>query len=183
MPPAKSKTSHDDAKSETASVKNQNGHGSNNHHQTNGKLRRVASSTGSQLRDVTSVNGNGSTTAPAAPVSQPTTAPGLQWSTFDRDVLHDYRREHRLDTPTAFANSYHQWVLSRPGIGLRSPTMARKQEYRRQSKDDLAKVVRKHFNGVGIQENDAIVGFLHKVRNPGVVKRRNKNAPHSTPLP
>ncbi|KAI0020954.1 hypothetical protein F4780DRAFT_739574 [Xylariomycetidae sp. FL0641] len=176
MPPAKSKAhqnNHDDTKSETASAKERNGHGSNNH-----KMRRVGSSTGSQAP----VNGTTSAAAPA--VSQPTQAPGLQWSAFDRDVLHDYRREHRLDTPTAFAHSYHHWVLSQPGIGLRSPTMARRFPHRRQTKEDLAKVVKKHFNGVGMQENDVIVSFLHKVRNPGVVKiKRNKLAPHSSPLP
>ncbi|KAI1336308.1 hypothetical protein F5Y15DRAFT_395232 [Xylariaceae sp. FL0016] len=182
MPSAKSKTNHDDGKSDTTSVKERNGHGHGpKDHRTNGKLQRVASSTGSNLKDASAVNG--SSAAPAAPpVSQPT--PGLRWSTFDRDVLHEYRREHRLATPTAFANSYHHWVLSQPGIGLLSPTMARKQAYRRQSKEDLTKVVRKHFNGVGVQENDVIVGFLHKVRNPGVTKpRRNKLAPHSSPLP
>ncbi|KAI1415754.1 hypothetical protein F5Y13DRAFT_135910 [Hypoxylon sp. FL1857] len=181
MPPAKSKANHDDSKSETASVKDRNGHGSN-HHQSNGKLRRVASSTGSQLRDVTAVNGN-SSTAPA-PVSQPGHAPGLQWRSFDRDVLHDYRRKYLLSTPTAFANPYHHWVLSRPGIGLRSPTMARKQEYRRQSKEELTKAVRKHFNSIGVQETDVIVDFVHKVRNPGISKiKRNKDLPHSSPLP
>lgn len=62
--------------------------------------------------------------------------------------------------------------------------MARRADYRRQSKDDLAKVVRKHFNGLGIQENDVVVGFLHKVRNPGIARpKRNKLAPHSSPLP
>ncbi|KAI1498706.1 hypothetical protein F5X99DRAFT_392374 [Biscogniauxia marginata] len=186
MPPAKSKLNHDDSKPETASVKERNGNGSNNHnHQTNGKMRRVGSSTGSQLRDANATNGSSSIAPPTAQaVSQPAHTLGLRWSSFDRDVLHDYRREHRLDTPTAFANSYHYWVLSRPGIGLRSPTMARRQEHRRQSKEDLTKAVRRHFNGMGIQENDVIVGFLHKIRNPGVVKiKRNKNAPHSSPLP
>ncbi|KAI0593848.1 hypothetical protein F4775DRAFT_471901 [Biscogniauxia sp. FL1348] len=185
MPPAKSKSNHDDSKPDTASVKERNGHGANHHHQTNGKMRRVGSSTGSQLRDAHTTNGSSSTAPPAAqPVTQPTNTPGLRWASFDRDVLHDYRREYRLDTPTAFSNSYHYWVLSRPGIGLRSPTMARRQEYRRQSKEDLTKAVRKHFNDVGIQENDVIVSFLHKVRNPGVVRvKRNKNAPHSSPLP
>lgn len=74
MPPAKSKANHDDSKSETASVKDRNGHGTN-HHQSNGKLRRVASSTGTQLRDVTATNGGSSTTA--APTSQPSHAPGV----------------------------------------------------------------------------------------------------------
>jgi len=186
--PVKPKPNHDDAKSETASVKN--GQGSNNHPSI-GKLRRVGSSTGTQLRDATAVNGSSTTAAPvpvpapAATTSQtPNASSGLKWSSFDRDVLHEYRREHRLDTPTAFSNSYHHWVLSRPGIGLRSPTMARKREIRRQSKEDLTNVVRKHFNGQGVQENDVIVGFLHKVRNPGITKpKRDKNLPHSSPLP
>ncbi|KAI1482623.1 hypothetical protein F4774DRAFT_370266 [Daldinia eschscholtzii] len=181
MPPAKSKANHDDAKSETASVKDRNGHGSNHNH-SNGKLRRVGSSTGSQLRDVTSVNGGSSTASTSA--SQPNHTPGLQWPSFDRDVLHDYRRKYLLHTPTAFANPYHHWVLSRPGIGLRSPTMARRLEYRRQSKESLTKAVRKHFNALGVQETDVIVDFVHKVRNPGVGKiKRNKEAPHSSPLP
>lgn len=183
MAPAKSKANHDDSKSETASVKEAKDHKSNNHH-ANGKLRRVASSNGSNLRDVTMANGQSSTATTAPPVTQPANVPGLKWSSFDRDVLHDYRREYSLDTPTAFSNTYHHWVLSRPGVGMHSPTMARKQEYRRQTKDELAKVVRKHFNGLGIQENEVVVSFLHKVRNPGVVKpRRNKLAPHSSPMP
>ncbi|KAH8166259.1 hypothetical protein CIB48_g2015 [Xylaria polymorpha] len=183
MPPAKSKVNHEDAKSDTASLKERNGHGAkDSHHKSNGKLQRVASSTGSQLREATSAKGLTATTT--APASQPTTTPGLQWSTFDRDVLHEYRREHRLATPTAFSSSYRYWVLSQSHVGLRSPTMARRAQFRRQSKDDLAKAVRRHFNDVGIQENDVIVEFLHKVRNPGVVKpRRNKEAPHSSPLP
>ncbi|KAH9897226.1 hypothetical protein F4778DRAFT_744840 [Xylariomycetidae sp. FL2044] len=181
MPPAKSKQNQDDEKSETSSLKDRNGHGSNSHH-ANGKLRRVGSSTGSQLKDVTNVNG--SSAATTAPASQPASSSGLQWSAFERDLLHDYRREYRLETPTAFSNSYHHWVLSRPGIGLRSPTMARRAEFRRQSKDELTKVVRKHFNGLGVQENDVIVNFLHRVKNPGVSKvRRNKDTPHSSPLP
>lgn len=43
--------------------------------------------------------------------------------------------------------------------------MVRKRAARRQSKDTLALAVRKHFNGVGIQENDVIVDFISKVRS------------------
>lgn len=43
--------------------------------------------------------------------------------------------------------------------------MIRRRQARRQSKDHLALAVRKHFNGVGIQENDVIVDFIYKVRN------------------
>ncbi|KAI1162419.1 hypothetical protein F5B18DRAFT_384424 [Nemania serpens] len=182
MPPAKLKANHDETKSDTASLKERNGHGPKDAHKPNGKLQRVASSTGSQSKEAASAKGP--TNATAAPVTQPTSTPGLQWSTFDRDILHEYRREHRLDTPTAFSSSYRYWVLSQSNIGLRSPTMARRAQFRRQSKEDLAKAVRSHFNGVGIQENDVIVDFLHKVKHPRVVKpRRNKELPHSSPLP
>ncbi|KAI0404168.1 hypothetical protein F4802DRAFT_568180 [Xylaria palmicola] len=181
MPPAKSKAL-DDAKSDTTSLKERNGHGPKDAHKQNGKLQRGASSMGSQLKDATSAKG--STAAATAAESQPAIPPGLQWSTFDRDVLHEYRREHRLNTPTAFSSSYRHWVMSQSQIGLLSPTMARRPPFRRQSKDDLVKAVRRHFNDVGVQENDVIVDFLHKVRNPGVTKpKRNKDKPHSSPLP
>ncbi|KAI1264217.1 hypothetical protein F5Y18DRAFT_88264 [Xylariaceae sp. FL1019] len=183
MPPAKSKAAnHDDAKSETPSLKDRNGHGPNGSHKTTSKMQRIASSTGSQLKEATSASSV--TTAPATNGSHTQIAPGLKWATFDRDVLHDYRREHQLDTPTAFSSSYHHWVLSQSYIGVRSPTMARQAQYRRQNKDDLTKVVRRHFNGVGVQENDVIVDFLHKVKHPGIKKpRKSKEAPHSSPLP
>ncbi|KAJ1331758.1 histone deacetylase complex subunit SAP30 [Microdochium nivale] len=190
----KSKPGQDDSKSETPNVKERNGTGSRST-----KMSRGASAMGSNTKDkdkdTNGINGDkagsgvqrnaaSQTTTSAITSSVASVPAGLQWSTFDRDILHDYRREYRLDTPTCFSNSYHHWILSRPGIGLRSPTMARKTDHRRQSKDDLAKVVRKHFNGLGIQENDVVVGFLHKVRNPGIARpRRNKLAPHSSPLP
>ncbi|KAK8051226.1 hypothetical protein PG993_002611 [Apiospora rasikravindrae] len=167
MPPAKSKTAnHDDSKSETPSVKERNGHGANKDHghQTNGKLRRVASSTGSTLRDATKATTNGHPPVTAEPpAAQPAAAPALHWPAFDREVLHEYRHPESAFTP---------------------PTMARKSEYRRQTKEDLAKVVRKHFNGQGIQENEIVVGFLHRVRNPAIARpKRNKLAPHASPMP
>lgn len=48
--------------------------------------------------------------------------------------------------------------------------MVRKKKARRQNKDQLALAVRKHFNGVGIQENDVIVDFICKIRNGKSVK-------------
>lgn len=63
-------------------------------------------------------------------------------------------------------STYHHWVLSNPsGIGKYSPTMARRKQARRQTKEQLATTVRKHFNGVGIQENDVIVDFIYKVHS------------------
>ncbi|KAK6220519.1 hypothetical protein QIS74_06021 [Colletotrichum tabaci] len=196
MAPKSSKTAHDDTKSEATSVKEKHTSASGAQH-SNGKLRRVASSTGSQLREVTNANA-----AADVPVAAKETAPNpgvssynhhyllllgllvlIQWNTFNRDTLHAYRREHHINTPTSFSCSYRQLVLSRPGgIGLHSPTMARKKENRRQSKEQLAMTVRKHFNGVGIQENDVIVDFIHKVRSHAITKsdrhKRSTSTPH-----
>lgn len=47
--------------------------------------------------------------------------------------------------------------------------MARRKEQRRQSKDQLANSVRKHFNSMGIIENEVVVDFLYKVRWQGMV--------------
>ncbi|KAK5657731.1 hypothetical protein OQA88_2804 [Cercophora sp. LCS_1] len=172
----------DDPKPETPSAKEKNG--TSNTHQGNGKLRRVASSTGSNLREVT----NSSAGAAAAPT--PTAAappgggqelvnPGLQWPAFDREVLHAYRRAYRLNTPTAFKSEYHQWVLTQAGsVGIYSPTIARRKELRRQNSSQLTNAVRKHFNGLGVQENDVIVDFLHKTRSQGVSKGKPKRLEH-----
>lgn len=196
---ARTKAAHrdtvpDDAKSETATGKDKSGH-TNSHH-SSAKLRRVASSTGSNLREATSAVAVTSAPAPAAVAPEPITpsvcypplkrssalsldqsitnilaCKQLQWPAFERDVLHSYRRAYRLNTSTAFTNDVRRWVLSKPGsIGLHSPTMARRKEFRRQSKDQLANNVRKHFNGLGIQENDIIVDFLHKVRSQAITK-------------
>lgn len=53
--------------------------------------------------------------------------------------------------------------------------MVRKLKARRQGKETLARTVRKHFNGVGIQENDVIVDFIHKVRSEKLAKTEGPN--------
>ncbi|KAJ4389772.1 hypothetical protein N0V93_007244 [Gnomoniopsis smithogilvyi] len=150
---------HDDSEAKPTAAEKKNGHG-----HTNGKMRRVASQTGSSLKDVQNA-ASLPTPAVEAPATAPAANPSIQWSTFDREVLHRYRREHNLETPTAYASDYRSWVLTQPGsIGLYSPTMARKKEQRRQTKFHLTSTVRKHFNSQGVQENDAIVDFIHRVR-------------------
>ncbi|PSS02089.1 hypothetical protein BD289DRAFT_458189 [Coniella lustricola] len=159
MPPKTSRATaaHDDSEPKTSGAKDKTAHG-----HTNGKMRRVASSAGSNLRDVTSA---ASLPAPAAEpaASVPVVHPSIQWNTFDRDFLHRYRREHHLNIPAAYASDYRSWVLTRPStIGLYSPTATRKKEQRRQTRGHLVSAVRKHFNSQGVQENDAIVEFLHR---------------------
>lgn len=68
MPPKAARNGHDDPKAETPTSKEKNGNSGS--YQSNGKLRRVASSTGSNLREVTSVGAGTATT------SAPTSAPG-----------------------------------------------------------------------------------------------------------
>lgn len=201
MPPPKAaRGGQDDSKADTPKEKN----GSGSAAQSNGKMRRVASSAGSNLREVANANAAKAAAAPAEPgaaaVAQEATTPGvsprspdafsqanydecanrprlnqLQWPAFERDVLHAYRRAYRLKTPTAFVSDHHQWVLTQPGsIGLYSPTIARRKELRRQTNDQLSSAVRRHFNGLGVQENDVITSFLHKVRSQGASKGRTR---------
>lgn len=54
-----------------------------------------------------------------------------------------------------------------------------RRKKQRQNKEQLAKVVRKHFNGLGIQENDAIVEFIYKVRSDKASKSRGGQKPSS----
>ncbi|EQL01711.1 hypothetical protein OCS_02564 [Ophiocordyceps sinensis CO18] len=138
-------------------------------HHAPAKMRRGASQmSASQLREAP-------TSAPAQPAAD-AAPPTLNWSSLDRETLHAYCREHQLNTPTSFSSSYHQWVLSRPGgIGLYSPTMVCKSKHRRQGKEQLAMAVRKHFNGMGIQENDVIVDFIYKVRSEKAAKATGPN--------
>jgi hypothetical protein len=55
--------------------------------------------------------------------------------------------------------------------------MARRKKMR-QNREQLAMAVRKHFNGLGIQENDVIVDLVYKVRSENASKLRG-SANHS----
>jgi hypothetical protein len=109
--------------------------------------------------------------------TNPDSNAGLQWSAFDSSVLHGYRYDYGLNTPAAFNKSYNQLILSRSPLGRMSPTMARRKEQRRQSKEQLANTVRKHFNSMGIIENEVVVDFLYKVRHQDK-NFRMRFAPH-----
>ncbi|KAJ2905484.1 hypothetical protein MKZ38_005360 [Zalerion maritima] len=168
MPPKSSKAAHDDHAKSDAPHKEKGavGHHHHHHHHANGKTKKVATAAGSNLREVTNV-------APSTGIQSDNTVPGVQWSSFERGTLHAYRREYQLQTPTTFADPYHQLVLGQRGsIGAFSPSMARKKEARRQCKDELATTNRKHFNSLGIQENEIIAAVLHKVKNDGITKKK-----------
>ncbi|KAM3510855.1 hypothetical protein MY11210_005517 [Beauveria gryllotalpidicola] len=132
------------------------------------KMRRNASQTSNnQAREAPT---SAPTSAPAPGPYEPA-PPTVPWASFGRDALHAYRREHALPSSTSFMSTYHEYILTeKAGIGLYSPTMVRRRKARRQNKEHLALAVRKHFNGVGIQENDVIVDFICKIRHSKSVK-------------
>ncbi|TVY82292.1 hypothetical protein LSUE1_G004456 [Lachnellula suecica] len=165
MAPPRSKPPPDDSRSEASSTKEKAGTSSSN--APNGKARRVAgtAATGSSLRDVVTAGQNnaaagGSGTAGAETALGAT----IDWASFDANALNNYRYGYRLNTPAAFSHPYNHLILSRSPIGRMSPTMARKKEQRRQTHEQLANTARKHFNNMGIVENEIVVDFLYKVR-------------------
>jgi len=89
----------------------------------------------------------------------------MAWNTASLDLLNTYRVAHNLSTPAAFTSPLRQALLSNPGIGRQSPTMARKKEKRRISKEQLALAVRKNFNGAAVSEIDVVVELVYKIRN------------------
>ncbi|KAH8804987.1 hypothetical protein F5884DRAFT_436880 [Xylogone sp. PMI_703] len=165
MPPARSRPQADDSRSEASSTKEKTG--TNSSSAPNGKNRRVANNLGpaSSLRDVAMADSDAGIDTSAATGSE--SSPSIQWSSFDSSILHEYRYDYRLNTPAAFKKPYNQCVLSTSYVGKMSPTMARRKEQRRQDKGRLANAVRRHFNSMGIAENEVVVEFLYKVRWQG----------------
>lgn len=93
----------------------------------------------------------------------------MSWTTEPLELLNTYRVAHRLPTPAAFTSPYHQALLSNPGIGRQSPTMARKREQRRVSRDQLALAVRKNFNSAAVSEADVVVDLVYKIQHKGEI--------------
>ena len=92
----------------------------------------------------------------------------MSWNTAPLELLNTYRVAHNILSPAAFTTPLRQAQLSNPGIGRQSPTMARKKEKRRVSKEQLALAVRKNFNGAAVNEIDVVVDLVYKVRNQGM---------------
>jgi histone deacetylase complex subunit SAP30 len=90
------------------------------------------------------------------------------WAQEDLTLLQQYRAAHRMETPSAFNSIRNQFLLSNPGIGRQSPTMARRKTKRKVPKEQLALAVRK--NDAAVNEIDVMVDLLYKVRNQGMLK-------------
>jgi histone deacetylase complex subunit SAP30 len=159
---ARAAAAHDDHKLDAMKEKENHNH----HHaggtkpQTNGKRQANTTAAAQSAAAAAAV-----AKAAAAP---PAAAQAIDWSSFDRKTLHNYRREYRLDTPTAFVNSYRHRILSMPGgVGKHSPTMLRRAQAGapavRQTREQLQLAVRKHFNAMMVVENDVIASLIHKI--------------------
>ncbi|KAI9876019.1 MAG: hypothetical protein M1830_007534 [Pleopsidium flavum] len=177
MPPSKTRAGPDDSRSEASSTKEKQGNG--NQGPTAVKGRRNVSSAianGSSLKDVVTAN-NAAASATNAASGQDGSG-GMAWSTLDNTVLHSYRHAYRLNTPSAFSRSMNQIILSNPGIGRYSPTMARHQDRRRVSKEQLALAVRKNFNALAIHESESFHASptFYATKNPYTVLGVDKNA-------
>lgn len=93
------------------------------------------------------------------------------WAQEDLSLLQEYRAAHRMETPSAFNSIRNQFLLTNPGIGRQSPTMARRKSKRKVPKEQLAMAVRKNFNDAAVNEIDVMVDLLYKVRNQGMLAR------------
>jgi len=85
------------------------------------------------------------------------------WTQSSRQTLHLYRRTYRLTQPSCHASLRAAAVLT-SGIGKLSPSMARPRAKQRVPKETLALAVRKHFNALPVNENEAVVNTLYKAR-------------------
>jgi len=93
----------------------------------------------------------------------------MAWNTTPTSLLNTYRVAHNLSIPAAFSSPLHQALLTNPGIGRQSPTMARRKEKRRVAKEQLALAVRKNFNSAAVSETDVVVELVYKVRHQGLL--------------
>lgn len=93
--------------------------------------------------------------------------PQISWSTEQTQLLHAYRSAYGVEAPSAMKSALSTALLTIPGIGQHSPTMARAKDKRRTGKEQLALAVRKHFNSLAVNETDVVVDFLYSVKFQG----------------
>ena len=92
---------------------------------------------------------------------------------METPILLAYRNLYQLEVSPPFANSYRERMLTRPGIGQLSPTMARHKARQRASKAKLVMAVKKSFNNAMGSELDIIASFTYSVHNKGRLTESN----------
>ena len=186
MPTQRTRNAFDDSRSEASSTRDRQPVYAGTAI-SKGRRNGTSISTGSNLKDVTNAQptpiGHQGDAAVSALIRHMASGqdilliatPQINWPSFDTSVLHAYRYVHRLDTPPAFISPYNQRMLTRPGIGQRSPTMARRHARQRISKDTLALTIRKDFNAAIVFESELITSFLYAAQNQGKHGKRCRN--------
>ncbi|KAK5167079.1 uncharacterized protein LTR77_007809 [Saxophila tyrrhenica] len=171
MPPAKAR---DESRSEASTARDRQVAAAA--HARKSKNGTSAPQNGSSLKELALVS------TESGNVVAPGQGTGMAWNDAPLQLLNTYRVAHNLPSPAAFTSPLSQALLTNPGIGRQSPSMARKKEKRRVSKDQLALSVRKHFNSAAVNEIDVAAGLFYKVHNkekafrmrsaPGVTKKQ-----------
>ncbi len=151
MPPSKSKAEDKDSRSETSNSVRERQIAAAAHARSSKAQHSKLATTLTVPKD-----------ASAAQTQEPPT--GMHWPTAPTSLLNTYRVVHCLPVPACFTSPYNAALLTNPGIGRQSPTMARRKAKRRVSKDVLATAVRKHFNSAAVSESDVVVDMVYKVR-------------------
>jgi Sin3 binding region of histone deacetylase complex subunit SAP30 len=78
-----------------------------------------------------------------------------------------------MSVPSAYKNPNAHCILGQ-GVGLLSPSvLGRVDKSRRIARSQLAKVVKKHFNDMSVNENDAIVQSLYRSQAQGWSRTRS----------
>ncbi|RMY09840.1 hypothetical protein D0866_14564 [Hortaea werneckii] len=162
MPPAKSRPAHDDSRSDGSTTKEKAVAAAAQARKAKNGAAALQNG-GSSLKELALVS------TEAGQVVAPGQNAGMAWQSAPLELLNTYRVAHNLAQPPAFTSPYHQAILTRPGgIGRQSPTMARRKDKRRVSKEQLALAVRKNFNSAAVNEIDVVVELVYKVRHKGV---------------
>ncbi|KAI9662830.1 MAG: hypothetical protein M1821_007877 [Bathelium mastoideum] len=159
MPPSKARAAHEDSVAGTKE-KHTGGHGTGARGRRNGILGG-----GSALKDVVSSSTLAGNSNDGNNSQGTSSGSGFSWPNEEIDLLHAYRNLYRVDSPSAFYSPLNQALLTNPGIGRHSPTIARRKGKTKVSKEQLALAVRKHFNGLAVSETEVIVDMMYKIRS------------------
>ncbi|KAK0357467.1 hypothetical protein LTR02_007510 [Friedmanniomyces endolithicus] len=158
MPPAKSRPANEELRAEASTARERQVAAMAHARSRLNNVPMAAQQVGNSLKELALATPDSGNVGPIQ-------STGMAWGTASTAMLNTYRVAHSLTTPAAFASNYHQALLTNPGIGRQSPTMARRKDKRRVAKEVLALAVRKNFNSAAVSETDVVVELVYKVRH------------------
>ncbi|KAK6439400.1 hypothetical protein LTR95_004394 [Oleoguttula sp. CCFEE 5521] len=173
MPPAKAKPPAEDSRSDASTIRERQiaaaAHARKSKQQTllnGGNGKDLVH--GSALKDLASASADVGPLGQEAGVRRtPSNTGNMSWHTTSLPILDAYRTSHSLPNPAAFTTPLRQALLTNPGIGRQSPTMARYRSKRRVGREVLATAVRRHFGAMAVSEGEVVVEFVYGVKNRG----------------